>query len=166
MKAGCAVAVAMLIILAAVIRCSSGSTAGHDPNLPPAAGAALAHDAGDRVYVTASRLNARTAPSSSGRVVTVLRAGSPVVVSGRSGEWIAFLKDGTRLWIAAKHVSPGKTEPQIVNAPSRLSGSSQPTGYTGGSERAAPASAWFGKSCKRGKPCGNACIARDRVCHR
>jgi Protein of unknown function (DUF4236)/Bacterial SH3 domain len=166
---GCLIVGAILLLVLA--RCIPAAPDRHDPSLPFASGAASAFKEGDTVYVTATTLNGRSAPSNSGKILASFPKGTPVKVSDRSGEWLRVVKDGVALWIIANHVTSNPpTQPQrlrasaINNQPSaskndvrvRRVQSSNPSHH----------GFFFGKACKRGKPCGNACISQNRVCHK
>jgi SH3-like domain-containing protein len=159
---GCGWAVLALVGLLAIGLCSRQSPIVHDPALPPASGAAAKFQRDETVVVTASSLNGRSEPSASGNVVGKLRAGSEVQVVDRSGEWLKVIKDGTTLWILASHVAnrrPAQAQAlvQAVSPKSRIVPKPRPSSTS---------RSLFGKVCKRGKPCGNACISRNRVCHK
>ena len=140
---------------------TSGGTE-HDPNLPPATGAASAYAVGDTVYVTAKSLNGRSAPSPAGAVVTTLKSATSVRVVDRSGEWLKIARDGAFLWIAAKHVS--NTAPQaqgLLSSTKRVSRSKNPPAPATQKHRS------FGrKVCKHGQPCGDACISWKYTCRK
>ena len=137
-------------------------------DFPEPEGAALLYDVGDTVYVTASGLNVRDAPRQDGRIVDRLSRGASVRISGRSTEWLK-ISDLPR-WVSANHVSSASpSTPQHLLQP--VSGTSKRS-YQSQSLYHAPARqepsrrAWVGKTCKKGKPCGNACIAQHRTCHK
>jgi hypothetical protein len=163
-QTGCGCLVLALLAILAVGMCSNRDAATHDSTLPPASGHATKFDVGDSVYVTASNLNGRSVPSTAGRIVGHFRSGEAVQVVDRSGEWLKIIQNGTALWIVASHVSatnPHQLKPQTL----LKSRTDEPPIHT--RSRARPERhAFFGKVCKRGKPCGNACIARSRVCHK
>ncbi|MDT0574837.1 DUF4236 domain-containing protein [Croceicoccus sp. F390] len=152
---------ALLIVAILLIWLSScNSELPHDPNLAPASGAASNFTNGQTAYVTASRLNMRDGPSKADSVMGQLPIGSQVRILDRSSEWLKVAHNGAMLWISAEHVS--ETGPDHEVPASRL-----PVIATEQQSRAETSGGLFwGKSCKKGKPCGNACIARDRVCHK
>lgn len=139
-------------------------------------GAALQYDDGETIYVTASSLRIRELPSESGRAIGSLSKGDSAEILKRSGEWLQVLKLAEPGWISAKHVSAQATT-------SRQSLASVPTISRNSNDRSKRTNSrpertnrqaesrrsfsWFGqKQCKKGKPCGNACISASRTCHK
>jgi uncharacterized protein YgiM (DUF1202 family) len=123
---------------------------------PEPEGAALLFEEGEEVYVSVPSLRMRDAPSVEGRVVGSLSRGDSTEIVERSGEWLEVIRNTQRVWISAKHVSSArKTTKQVTP--------SQQSTYPNDSSTS---HSWFGKRCKKGKPCGNACIAANRTCHK
>ncbi|RXR29156.1 DUF4236 domain-containing protein [Sphingobium fluviale] len=160
-KTGCGCVILLLVAIVTIGQCSSTPDK-HDAALPFASGAAMKFGNGDTVYVTASQLNARDEPSASAKIVTSLPSGASVQVIDRSGEWLKIMQDGAILWIAAQHVSSEK--PSIRETLSTTAPLALPT--RSNDDRSTSGHSGFGKQCKKGKPCGNACISRNRVCHK
>jgi uncharacterized protein YgiM (DUF1202 family) len=157
---------ASLLILCAAftVQCTSGpptpnASSSENAELAEPEGAALDYSDGETVYVTASNLRTRAEPSTAGHVMGSFGTGERAEILHRSGEWLQVVKDARRVWISAKHVSssPPATPQSLAPLPSRTSRESDSD--SGGF-------AWFSKRCKKGKPCGNACISASRVCHK
>ena len=128
--------------------------------LPAADGAALDFDDGQTVYVTASDLRSRSEPSIDGDVVGSFGNGEQLEILERSGEWLKVAKGARHVWVSARYVattSPSSRQ-SFLAAPKRSAGANNSSSSTG--------HAWFGKRCKKGKPCGNACISVNRTCHK
>ncbi|WP_036531253.1 SH3 domain-containing protein [Novosphingobium resinovorum] len=149
-----------------MIQCTGGlpspdPSSSEDAELAEPEGAALAYDDGDTVYVSASSLRTRDGPSTAGHVMGSFRSGDSVEIMKRSGEWLQVMQDARRVWISANHVSSSSltTRQSFASQPSSTSVSGDDSGSGGGFS-------WFGKRCKKGKPCGNACISANRVCHK
>lgn len=122
---GCGWMLAGVLGLALIAQVASHRVPSHDPNLPPASGAALQYENGQTVYVTASALNAREGPSINSNIAASLPTGSQATILDRSGEWLKIVQGGAMLWIAAKHVSNTKpdlpaVQPQALMAPTGL----------------------------------------------
>ncbi|WP_454796928.1 SH3 domain-containing protein [Novosphingobium lindaniclasticum] len=149
-----------------MVQCTGGLSSpdpsgSEDAELTEPAGAALSYDDGDTVYVSASTLRTRDAPSTKGHITGNFRSGDNVEIIKRSGEWLQVMKDARRVWISANHVSSSSpvTRQSFASRPSSTGVSTDDSGSGGGFS-------WFGKRCKKGKPCGNACISVNRVCHK
>ncbi|WP_188820634.1 SH3 domain-containing protein [Novosphingobium indicum] len=154
----------IFIVFAAFItvQCSGGvpnpdATASDEMELLEPQGAALKYDDHDSVYVTASNLRARSMPSMDGRVVGSFANGDSVEILKRSGEWLQVVKNAEHVWISAKYVS--KAARASRRPPVNKATTSSSSMFSGGH-------VWFGKKCKKGKPCGNACISVKRTCHK
>ncbi|WP_420605910.1 SH3 domain-containing protein [Novosphingopyxis sp.] len=160
---GCAALSLVVFLVFAISQCNK-ATSVHDPNLPPAGGAALSYANGDTVYVTATHLNVRDEPNLHGRIIDSLTFGSKLRILDRSGEWIGFEKRHKRSWVSAKYVSDNQSLADQSSALGLTQAAKTPTETR--SRPAASRRSFFAKKCKRGKPCGNACISRDRVCHK
>ena len=163
---GCGAVALVMLALVGVSQCVA--TMAPQPaaigtaRLSPPTGAALDYSDGDTVHVTASSLRTRSEPSADGAVTGSLKAGESAKIVQRSGEWLQVAQGAALVWIAAKHVSSGPTrQPQQLLAspatdrPGRVRSEAEPAGHSR-----------FGRACKKGKPCGNACISKDRVCHK
>lgn len=98
-------------------------------------GAALFYDPGDTVYITASALNGRAAPSSNGPILTKLSRGSSARVIDRSGKWLKVAAGATAVWIASSHVSSSRpSAPQPLYSSTRSKSGNRSSGsYYGGS---------------------------------
>jgi uncharacterized protein YgiM (DUF1202 family) len=160
---GCGWALLIFIVLIALIDLTVGDPPQHDPSLPPARGAALDFSLNQRVYVVARRLNLRAQPSTSGQKLGALSQGDSFRVLDRTGEWLQLSHGGEKPWVSAIYVSSTRPE---SSAESR-GGASERQTFFGGGRRATPARRSYAvKQCKKGKPCGRSCIARDRVCRK
>ena len=149
-----------------LVQCTGGlpspePSGSEDAELMEPAGPALAYNDGDTVYVSSSSLRTRDAPSTKGHVIGSFRNGDNVEIIKRSGEWLQVMKGTRRVWISANHVSSSSpvTRQSFASRPSSTRVSNDDSGSGGGFS-------WFGKRCKKGKPCGNACISVNRVCHK
>lgn len=151
------VATAMMLIAACTGGTEPDAQSTDDFELAAPDGAALNFSDGDTVYVKARSLRARHSPESNGAVVGDVRKGASLKVLRRSGEWLEITRNNGRAWVAAKYVSPA-TRPAPPVASTRTMRSSD-NDIGGGFS-------WFSKSCKKGKPCGNACISVSRTCHK
>ncbi len=58
-----------------------------------------------KYYVIASRLNARTGPSTSSRIIGALRYGSVVTVEKLNGDWAYVSYKGYHGWVATQYLS-------------------------------------------------------------
>ena len=157
-KAGCGCL--LLLCFAVLITALFSKTAEfpHDSKLPVATGAASQFDNGDSVYISTSRLNMRSSPSGTSKTIGSLTTGTSIPIIDRSGEWLKISHQGNVGWISAKYVaSESSIRPQYLSTStkSRRQQSSEPESRS-----------WFGKKCKKGKPCGNACISKNRTCHK
>ncbi|MBB3668200.1 SH3 domain-containing protein, partial [Garicola koreensis] len=77
---------------------SSSSTASDTSDDDPSQAPTATHTV-DGVY-----LNARSGAGTDQPVVTVLNPGTGVQITGRSGEWASFERDGSTLWMYADHL--------------------------------------------------------------
>jgi hypothetical protein len=96
----------------------------------PASGDALLYPPNETVYVTASSLNGRSKPSTSGEVVMKLPHGSSARVVDRSGEWLKVAAEATTVWVAASHVSSYRPQ-QLYSPPARRSSASRGNYFDG-----------------------------------
>lgn len=126
---------------------------------------------GEIAYVSTSSLNARTTPKASGKIIERLPAGTSVQIVDQSGDWVEIERRGKHLWISTRFLSA--TPPQTARQDAKPSSDSieMPSRHleeTRSTRQREPSrgSAWFGRTCERGKPCGNACISQNRVCHK
>lgn len=147
-----------------IVQCSGGQPSsynsdGVDGLLAEPEGAALSYQNGETVYVTASKLRSRKKPSRSGRIVGRYRNGESLEIQKISGEWLKVSKRGHSGWISARYVT-SQSPTSIHDRTSASAGRSDDDSDSGGGF------SWFGKRCKRGKPCGNACISQSRTCHK
>lgn len=163
---GCGIMVVAALVLAILVgQCSGGGNKGTPEPLAAAsteAGESAAYAPGETVYVDTARLNGRAGPDSSARVLGHVRAGQSFTVAERSGDWVRIAQAGVFMWVAARHLSGS---PPAGRVDSLMSAATTPRRHR--SRHAEPAGhAWGGKVCRRGKPCGNACIAVSRTCHK
>jgi len=75
-------------------------------------GNAVQFDEGDTAYVTASSLNARSAPSANSRIVTRLPLGSNAEVIARSGEWMKVQTTEGEAWVSSAYTSRYRPPPR------------------------------------------------------
>jgi hypothetical protein len=111
------------IDVSAAYETAATTTFGNEIERQPAAGNALIFEADDTVYVTASTLNGRSEPSTTGSVVTKLDHGQSASVVDRSGEWLKVATTAGAVWIASQHVgsSPPPRPQPVYSTPSRSS---------------------------------------------
>lgn len=102
---GCGWIAAAIFGLIALISIFGKSPTPPAPPLPEPTGAAQAFSNFEAAYVTASSLNARSAPASDGEVQDKLSRNEAVMIVSRSGEWLQINRGGRKLWVSAKHVS-------------------------------------------------------------
>jgi uncharacterized protein YgiM (DUF1202 family) len=151
-------ATAMILTAACTSGAEPDAQSTDDFELAAPDGAALNFSDGDTVYVQARSLRIRHSPAPSGAVVGSVGKGASLQVLRRSGEWLEITRNDSKAWVAARYVSPGGQSASPVAASRPARSSSNNAGGGGFS--------WFGKSCKKGKPCGNACISVSRTCHK
>lgn len=71
-----------------------------------------------RFYVTASTLNVRDAPSTSGRVLGTLSRGQQLAATGLQGDWLSVrLTDGRTGWLHSDYVSATPPPARVVSTP-------------------------------------------------
>lgn len=163
-KGGCGYVIIGLLLLIVIGQCT-GSTTKSDAPAPT--GAALSFEPGETVEVVSTRLNTRSEPSTSGAVTGSIPAGSSVKVVGRSGDWLKIAQAGAFVWIAATHVkSQDRTQTAAVQRIPLVTQNQESRTTRRRPSSASTSHTFFGKVCKRGKPCGNACISINRVCRK
>lgn len=86
------------------------------PPAPQSVAAPLA--ATGRFYVTASTLNVRDAPSTSGRVLGKLSRGQQLAATGLQGDWLSVrLTDGRTGWLHSDYVSATPPPVRVLATP-------------------------------------------------
>jgi len=123
------------------------------------------------LFVAADRLNLRSGPGPGNTVVATLPRGTRVDAFETQGSWRRVTVPGASGWVAARYLV--ETPPRTGNARSRPAATAAPKAPSPTLARPAPvrraietAPSACCKVCRKGKPCGNSCIARDRRCRK
>ena len=123
-------------------------------------------------FVDANRLNLRAGPGIGHPVVATLTRGTRVAAYEERDGWRRITVSQTEGWAFARYLA---VEPPLREEPRRTTVQKQPV-----PDRTAPTlvprpsarsdsaidTSTCCKVCRKGKPCGNSCIARDRRCRK
>jgi uncharacterized protein YraI len=107
-------------IAAAVALTVTGSVVGAQAAtaapISAAAVSAPAPNAAQKVMVTTADLNLRTSPSTSARIITTLKKGTKVTVTGSSGSWRKVVVGNRTGWVSGKYLAdlPAKTALKVT----------------------------------------------------
>ena len=126
---GCGCVAIIVVLLAAIGTCSQKPEQPGDQALATRASGLSAdgadsksYKAGDAVYVSSNKLNARSSPTTSSRIVGKLHSGQLLRVVASQGGWLKVAQGAALFWIISSHVTgsvPNSNRaPQNLIAPS------------------------------------------------
>jgi len=147
--------------LSLLVGAAAISSCGDDSTIDDPSGAAEQFEIGERFHVSASRLNGRSRPSIDGEVIASIPNDADLTIDDRSGEWVRANWQADDVWVHADYLDAGRASQGLVGAPA--DGATKATIPTSGRSGSG---SWFGKSCKKGKRCGNSCISRNKTCRK